>query len=167
MKRTFLFAIVCLLIAACTQVPHEILSTVEDLSGTYYGSAKVLERLERDGVIVMEEEYSLEDHLIITEIDKDVFHYQVSLQTQYNKETLLFDGERYFGEDFHFSEGYDPTYGYSYDNKQEWQFYPKEDRVYLKLEHIPYEPAYIDDPDNPGNTIAEVYTRSYILEAKR
>ncbi|MEL6842577.1 MAG: hypothetical protein AAFP02_05130, partial [Bacteroidota bacterium] len=55
MKRTFLFAIVCLLIAACTQVPHEILSTVEDLSGTYYGSAKVLERLERDGVIALGE----------------------------------------------------------------------------------------------------------------
>lgn len=152
---------IMLFLAACEQP-----LIIKNLSGIYTGTAQVQERIEHNGVVVYEDTYSLEDQLIITEIDKKAYHYGIELVTAYDRGRLLYGEEMYTNDTYSLIEGYD-SYGYTYTNKKDWRFKPQKDSVYFKLERYPYEPSFIQDPNDPNNGVWVFHTRTYILKAKR
>lgn len=156
----FLFSSILLFIA-CDQP-----LIIKNLKGTYVGTAQVQERIEHNNVLVYEATYSLEDQLIITEIDKKAYHYGIELVTTYDRGRLLYGDEMFTDQSYSFSEGYD-SYGYTYANKKDWRFDPQKNSVYFKLQLFPSEPRLIVDPNDPNHTVWEFHTRTYILEAKR
>jgi len=171
---SFLLLAMTLVLFACNN-EGGIKPRKKNLEGTYVGKAEVIERYYLNGTLIRDTAFVLEDVLHITEIDRKAYRYSFSLDTEmdeYLNVPSLIEGEWPVDSTYYsWWEGFEPSSAYAYDYKKHWIFKPKEDSVFFRLAHYPYEPWQVDRLDVDGNPTGyydyHEHEWDYILRAKR